>query len=97
MHNYSSVTLELFVLKWAVKEKFCDYLLGSTFYVYMDNSPLAYVRESKLSASQIWWLSKLVLITLTIHYQTGRSNKATNALSRHPHNHNNEDSKIDRG
>ena len=29
MHNYSSVKLELLVLKWAVMEKFRDYLLGS--------------------------------------------------------------------
>ena len=29
MHNYSSAKLELLVLKWAVTEKFRDYLLGS--------------------------------------------------------------------
>ena len=29
MYNYSSVKLELLVLKWAVTEKFGDYLLGS--------------------------------------------------------------------
>ena len=51
MHNYSSAKLELLVLKWAVTEKFRDYLLGSWFQVYMDNNPLAYVQESKLSAS----------------------------------------------
>ena len=51
----------------------------------MDNSPLAYVRESKLGASQIWWLSELPLFDFTIHYQTGRSNRATDALSRHLH------------
>ena len=51
MCNYSSVKLELLALKWAVTEKFCDCLLGSKFHVYMDNSPLAYVRESKLGAS----------------------------------------------
>ena len=45
MHNYSSAKLELLALKWAVMEKFCDYLLGSKFHVYMDNSPLPYVRE----------------------------------------------------
>ena len=28
MHNYSSVKLELLVLKWVVTEKFRDYLLG---------------------------------------------------------------------
>ena len=85
MHNYSSVKLELLVLKWAVMEKFCDYLLGSKFHAYTDNSPLACVRESKLGASQIWWLRELALFDFTIHYRTGRSNRATNALSRHPH------------
>ena len=34
MHNYSSAKLELLALKWAVTEKFCDYLLGSKFHVY---------------------------------------------------------------
>ena len=51
----------------------------------MDNSPLAYVTESKLGASQIQWLSELALFDFTIHYRTGRSNRATDALSRHPH------------
>ena len=31
LHNYSSAKLELLVLKWAVTEKFRDYLLGSQF------------------------------------------------------------------
>ena len=53
MHNYSSAKLELLVLKWAVTEKFHDYLLGSWFQVYMDNNLLTYVQESKLGASQI--------------------------------------------
>ena len=53
MHNYSSAKLELLVLKWAVTEKFRDYLLGSQFQVYMDNNLLTYVQESKLGALQI--------------------------------------------
>ena len=68
MHNYSSAKLELLVLKWAVIEKCHDYLSGSKLHVYMDNSPLAYVRESKLGSSQIWWLSELALFDFTIHY-----------------------------
>ena len=32
MRNYSSAKLELLVLKWAVCEKFKDYLIGSQFY-----------------------------------------------------------------
>ena len=47
MHNYSSAKLELLALKWAVTEKFRDYLLGSKFTVYTDNNPLAYIQTSK--------------------------------------------------
>ena len=86
MCNYSSAKLELLVLKWAVMEKFRDYLLGSRFQVYTDNNPLAYVMESKLGASQIRWLSELALFDFTIKYQTGRSNRAADALSRCPFN-----------
>ena len=42
--------------------------------------------ESKLGASQIWWLSELALFDFVIKYQTGRSNRAADALSRHPFN-----------
>ena len=41
MCNYSSAKLELLALKWAVPEKFRDYLMGSIFTVYTDNNPLA--------------------------------------------------------
>ena len=68
MCNYSSAKLELLALEGAVVEKFCDYLLGLKFHIYMDNSPLAYVRESKLGASQICWLSELAVFNFTIHY-----------------------------
>ena len=44
MCNYSSAKLELLVLKWAVNEKFQDYLLGSWLQVYTDNNLLAYVQ-----------------------------------------------------
>ena len=87
MCNYSSAKLELLLaLKWAVTEKFQDYLLGSQFQVYTDNNPLAYVQESKLGASQIRWLSELALFNFTIKYQTGHSNRATDALSHRPFN-----------
>ena len=86
MCNYSSAKLELLVLKWAVTEKFWDYLLGSQFQVYMDNNLLAYVQESKLGASQIQWLSELVFFDFTIKYQTGHSNRAADALSHCPFN-----------
>ena len=39
MHNYSSAKLELLALKWAVTEKLRDYLLGSKFTFYTDDTP----------------------------------------------------------
>ena len=68
MCNYSSAKLELLALKWAVTEKFRDYLLGLQFQVYMENNPFAYVQESKLGALQIRWLSELALFDLAIKY-----------------------------
>ena len=61
MCNYSSAKLELLALKWAVTNKFRDYLLGSKFTVYTDNNPLSYVQASKLGESHIHWLSNLGL------------------------------------
>ena len=84
MHNYSSAKLELLALKWAVADKFGDYLLGLKFTVYTDNNPLAYVQTSKLGASQICWLSKLALFNFNIIYRSGKTNQAANALSWHP-------------
>ena len=68
MKSYSSAKLELLALKWAVCDKFKDYLLGSKFTVLMDNNPLCYVKTSKLGASQIRWLSNLALFYFDIKY-----------------------------
>ena len=84
MCNYSSAKLELLALKWAVTEKFRDYLLGSKFTLYTDNNPLAYVKESKLGAAQIRWLSELALFDFDIKYRSGKSNQAADTLSHCP-------------
>ena len=68
MHNYSSAKLELLALKWAVTNKFREYLLGLTFTVYTSNNPLAHIQTSKLGVSQICWLSKLALFDFNIQY-----------------------------
>ena len=83
MQNYSSAKLELLALKWAVTEKFRDYILASWFTAYTDNNPLAYIKESKLGAAQIRWLSKLALFDFDIKYRMGNSNQAADALSHH--------------
>ena len=59
MNNYSSMKLELLALKWAVTEKFCEYLLESEFVVYADNNPLTYLQsKSKLTAVEQLWAAE---------------------------------------
>ena len=82
--DYSSAKIELLTMKWAICEKFKDYLLGSKFTFYTDNNPLVYIKSSKLGAAQIRWLSQLALYTFNIIYRTGKSNLVANALSRRP-------------
>ena len=84
MRKYSSAKLELLALKWAICDKFRDYLIGSRFTVLTDNNPLTYVRKSRLGASQIRWLSDLALFDFEIIYRAGKSNQAADALSRRP-------------
>ena len=82
MRNYSSAKLELLALKWAMCEKFKDYLISSKFTVLTDNNPLTYVRMSHLGAAQIRWLSDLALFDFEIKYRVGKSNQAADTLSR---------------
>ena len=84
MQNYSLAKLELLALKWEVTEKLRDYLLGSKFTIYTDNNPLAYVKESKLGAAQIRWLSELALFNFDIKYRSGKLNQAADTLSHCP-------------
>jgi len=44
--NYSTHKLEFLALKWAVTEKFHDYLYGTHFKVFKDSNPLTYVLTS---------------------------------------------------
>ena len=81
MRNYSSAKLELLALKWAMCEKFKDYLIGSKFTVLTDNNPLTYVCMSRLGAAQICWLSDLALFDFEIKYRAGKSNQVADTLS----------------
>ena len=59
-------------------------LFGSKFTIYTDNNPLAYIKETKLGAAQIQWLSELALFDFDIKYRSGRLNQAADTLSHHP-------------
>ena len=84
--NYSSKKLELLALKWAIVDKYRDYLQGSTFKVYTDNNPMTYLlTKSKLPATEQKWASALAGFDFTIHYRPGKSNINADALSRQEH------------
>ena len=72
-------------MKWAVTEKFSDYLLGKTFSVFTDNNPLTYVLTSaKLDATGHRWIAALSAFNFTITYKPGKSNADADGLSRLP-------------
>ena len=82
--NYPTHKLEFLALKWAIFEKFHEYLYGSTpFEVYTDNNPLTYVlTTAKLDACGQRWVAKLANYNFTIQYRSGQSNVEADALSR---------------
>ena len=66
--NYPAHKLEFLALKWAVCEKFHEYLYDSkSFEVFTDNNPLTYVLTSaKLDACGQRWVAKLANYNLSI-------------------------------
>ncbi len=84
MNNYSAMKLELLGLKWAVTEKFREYLLGSKFTVFTDNNPLKYLKTAKLGATALRWAADLSQFDFDIKYRSGQSNKSADTLSRYP-------------
>ena len=81
--TYSSMKLELLALKWAVTEKFRDYLLGVPFVVFTDNNPLCYIQSSaKLTAAEHHWQAELARFNFSIRYRPGRLNGSADGLSR---------------
>ena len=84
LENYSSMKLELLGLKWAVTEKFRDYLLGQKFTVLTDNNPLKYLETARLKATAMRWATDLAQFDFKIIYRSGVTNKAADALSRRP-------------
>ena len=85
MSNYSSRKLEFLALKWAVTQKFREYLLGNKFVVFTDNNPLSYLQSAKLGAVEQRWASELAVFDFEIKYRPGPTNRNADALSRQSH------------
>ena len=80
--HYPSHKLEFLALKWAVCEKFHDYLYGNKFEARTDNNPLTYVlTTAKLDATGYRWVAQLSNYD-KITYKSGKSNVECDALSR---------------
>ena len=69
--NYPAHKLEFLALKWAITDKFHDYLYSATFDVLTDNNPLTYVfTTAKLDATGQRWLAELSNYNCSISYRS---------------------------
>ena len=83
--NYPAHKLEFLALKWAVCDKFHDYLYGTKFHVKTDNNPLTYIQTTaRLDATGHRWLAALSSYDFTISYKPGKRNVDADSLSRLP-------------
>lgn len=80
--NYSSFKLELLALKWAIMEKFRDYLMGSKCIVFTDINPVAHLQTARLGAMEQRWVAQLASYDFKMKYRSGRENSNADALSR---------------
>nr|KAG5702755.1 hypothetical protein BaRGS_003629 [Batillaria attramentaria] len=81
--RYPAHKLEFLALKWAVTDKFHDYLYDANFVVRTDNNPLTYVlTTAKLDAAGHRWVAQLANYNFSLEYRAGRLNRDADALSR---------------
>lgn len=82
-YHLHSGKFEFLALKWAICDKFRDYLYyAPTFTVYTDNNPLTYIlTTAKLNAVGHRWVGELADFHFTIRYRPGKSNADADTLS----------------
>lgn len=81
--RYPIHQLEFLSLKWAVVDRFHDYLYGARFSVRTDNNPLTYVLSTaKLNAVGHRWLAALSTYDFDVLYRPGKHNIDADVLSR---------------
>ena len=80
---YPTHKREFLALKWAITDKFHDYLCGNRFEVKTDNNPLTYVmNKAKLDATSHRWVASLADYDFSITYRSGKTNIDADVLSR---------------
>ena len=83
--NYPAHKLEFLALKWALTDRFHEYLYGGQFDVYTDNNPLTYILTSaKLDATGQRWVGSLANYDFRIFYKSGKLNVEADALNHIP-------------
>ena len=81
--TYPAHKLEFLALKWAITDKFHDYLYGASFEVVTDNNPLTYVlTTAKLDATGHRWVAALSNYDFILTYRSGKLNQDADGLSR---------------
>lgn len=85
-YHLHSGKLEFLAMKWAICERFREYLYHATsFVVNTDNNPLTYVLSTaKLNATTHRWIAELADYNFTIKYRPGRVHRDADGLSRMP-------------
>ena len=80
--KYPVHKLEFLALKWAIRDKFHEYLYGLEFQVYTDNNPLTYVLTmAELHATGHRLVAALSNYTFSIIYKSGKGCHDADALS----------------
>ena len=83
--NYPAHKLEFLALKWAITDRFHEYLYSEQFDVYTDNNPLTYILTSaKLDATGQRWVASLANYDFRIFYKSGKTSIEADALSHIP-------------
>ena len=81
--RYDAHKLEFLALRWAICNRFHEYLYGGEFEVYTNNNPLTYVlTTARLDAMGKRWVADLVKYIFKIFYKIGKKNVDAYAMSR---------------
>ena len=84
--KYPVHKLKFLALKWAVTDRFHEYLYGGKFEVYTDNALTYILTTAKLDATVQHWVASLANYDFKLFYKSGQTNVEAEALSRIPWN-----------